>query len=222
MFRNRIEFEIFIFNNLHIRNMSKKSAKDKILEITKKLIEEKGYSNTNIRDITYLANVSVGTLYHHYKKGKIDLLKEIITKSAIEFSEEVNTKKFFVGKDIHNFSDGLMIYFSALIMNHRKYRQFLAAMESEVLSNITFYDKLKSDIRSKEIRQIETNLFLEPIKILLEMFPQKDLTIKGKEKQIHGVIDILMHRHIYDEYTFESDEYFLQVLNKIVLSFLKD
>ncbi|MFW9825747.1 MAG: TetR/AcrR family transcriptional regulator [Candidatus Thorarchaeota archaeon] len=202
--------------------MSKKSAKDKILEITKKLIEEKGYSNTNIRDITYLANVSVGTLYHHFKKGKIDLLKEIINKSTIEFSEELNTQKFFADKNIQNLSDGLLLYLSALIKNHRKNRQFLAAMESEVLSNINFYDELKSDIRSKETRQIETKLFLKPIKSLCEMFPQKDLTIKGKEKQIHGIVDILIHRHVYDEYTFESDEVFLKVLNKIVLSLLTD
>ncbi|NVM18830.1 MAG: TetR/AcrR family transcriptional regulator [Candidatus Lokiarchaeota archaeon] len=202
--------------------MSKKSAKDKILEITEKLIIEKGYSNTNIRDITYLANVSVGTLYHHFKKGKIDLLKEIITKSTIESTEKLNTNNFFAGKDINTFSDGLKMYFLAMIENHRENRQFIAAMESEVLSNINFYDKLKNDVRSKETRQIETNLFLKPIKILLENFPQEDLNIEQNGKQIHGIVDILIHRHVYDEYTFESDEYFLQVLNKIVFSLLKD
>lgn len=95
-------------------------------------------------------------------------------------------------------------------------------MEREVLSNINFYDKLKNDIRSKETRQIETNLFLKPIKTIFEKFPQEDLNIEGKEKQIHGIVDILIHRHIYDEYTFESDDYFFQVLNKIILCLLKD
>jgi len=202
--------------------MSKKSAKDKILEITKKLIEEKGYSNANIRDITYLANVSVGTLYHHFKKGKIDLLKEIIKNSTIEFSEKLNTQNFFADKDINNFSDGLKMYLLALIKNHRENRLFLAAMESEVLSNISFYDKLKNDIRSKEARHIETNHFIKPFKSILEKFPQEKVNLEGKEKQIHGIIDILIHRHIYDDYTFESDEYFLQVLIKIILSILND
>ena len=202
--------------------MSKKSAKDKILEIAKKLILEKGYSNTNIRDITYLANVSVGTLYHHFKKGKIDLLKEIIVKSTVEFSEDLNSQNFLADKEINNISDGLNTYLLALIENHRKNRLFLAAMESEVLSNISFYDKLKNDIRSKEARQIETNLFFKPIKTLLEKFPQEDLKFEGKEKHIHRIVDTLIHRHIYDEYTFESDEYFLQLLNKIILALSKD
>ena len=109
-----------------------------------------------------------------------------------------------------------------MIKNHRENRLFLAAMESEVLSNISFYDKLKNDIRSKEARQIETNHFIKPFKSILEKFPQEKVNLEGKEKQIHGVIDILIHRHIYDNYTFESDEYFLQVLIKIILSILKD
>ena len=42
------------------------------------------------------------------------------------------------------------------------------------------------------------------------------------KRQIHGVVDLLIHHHIYDAYTFETDENFLQILNKIVLSFLRD
>jgi AcrR family transcriptional regulator len=55
-----------------------KEAKiQRIISITKKLIEKNGYNNVSIRDIVKEAEVSIGLIYKYFPKGKIDILKQL-------------------------------------------------------------------------------------------------------------------------------------------------
>ncbi|MHA2005485.1 MAG: TetR/AcrR family transcriptional regulator, partial [Candidatus Thorarchaeota archaeon] len=60
--------------------MRKSKAKQGIVNTAEKLIKKKGYSSLNVTDIAYVAKVSVGTLYYHFPKGKVDILAEIMSQ----------------------------------------------------------------------------------------------------------------------------------------------
>lgn len=57
------------------------STKQKILEVSKKLFNEKGYQNVRMREISSQLNISVGNLTYHFNK-KEDILKELMKNVA--------------------------------------------------------------------------------------------------------------------------------------------
>lgn len=194
--------------------MKRSTAKEKILITARKMIEEKGYANTNINDVAHVADVSIGTLYYHFPKGKLSILPELTNITVTNFLENLKTEEFYKDPNISSFDEGLKAYFLAIINLHRKDRQFLAAMESEMLSNIDYYIQSMQGLE-QGLFEKEFNLFLKPIKTLIKQFPEEKLSIVGKEIQIHKLIDCLIHRHVYYQYTFGSDEEFSNTLIKI-------
>ena len=56
-----------------LKRAVKKGTKVKILDVTMKLFNERGYANTSINEVCRVAKVSKGALYHHFK-SKEDLL----------------------------------------------------------------------------------------------------------------------------------------------------
>ncbi|AOP34236.1 TetR family transcriptional regulator [Leptospira tipperaryensis] len=58
--------------------------KEKIIEAAYKLVKQRGYSETGIRDIVEVAEVSIGTFYAYYR-DKSDIALEIIRKYSEEF-----------------------------------------------------------------------------------------------------------------------------------------
>ena len=75
---------------------TKISVREKILEVAEELIEKKGYANVSARTIakntkiTGEKGISVGTLYHHYPRGKIDILQAI----GMKYSDILGMKEF--------------------------------------------------------------------------------------------------------------------------------
>ena len=50
------------------------AAKEKILAIAEELIEKEGYVNVSARAIAKKVGISVGTLYHHFPRGKMEIV----------------------------------------------------------------------------------------------------------------------------------------------------
>ncbi len=61
-----------------------KQTREKLLNASLKLIKEKGYNNTTVRDICAAANVSIGTFYSYFP-----------TKNDLFFSIYLDGDKFF-------------------------------------------------------------------------------------------------------------------------------
>ena len=72
------------------RQKQAQETKRRLYEAATALIQAKGFSDINIKDITDLAGVSKGTFYTHFK-SKEDLILYIFTRSD-EFFEEVYGK----------------------------------------------------------------------------------------------------------------------------------
>jgi AcrR family transcriptional regulator len=202
--------------------MRKSAAKRRILEVSDKLIREKGYAALNVNEIAYQAKVSIGTLYYHFPEGKSSILLEtranMVDKFTADFEKELEKAEYLeASKD---FKDGLGKYLFILLRLHRKDRQFLLAMESEILTNMETYLEAIKNADLDDLFVEEINASLHPIKELMERFPQERVSIEGKEKQVHKVIDTLIHRHVYFGYNFGTDEEFIDMLAKIVYTLL--
>jgi AcrR family transcriptional regulator len=202
--------------------MRKSAAKRRILEVADKLIREKGYATLNVNEIAYQAKVSIGTLYYHFPKGKSSILLEtranMVDKFTADFEKELKKEEYLeASKD---FEEGLRKFLFILLRLHRKDRQFLLAMESEILTNMeTYLEAIKNaDLDALFVEEI--NAALHPVKELMKRFPKESVSVEGKEKQVYKVIDTLIHRHIYFGYNFGTDEEFIDMLTKIVYTLL--
>ncbi len=80
------------------------NRKEEILKITRKLIQEKGLSNTSTNDIADAVGISRGTLYYHFKT-KEEIINELVhfitnqifykAKNEAQNGEKDIIKKFF-------------------------------------------------------------------------------------------------------------------------------
>ncbi len=202
--------------------MKKQGARDLIIQTINKLVDKKGYANTSIIEIAKQANISVGTLYYHFPKGKIDILIALTNKVAQDFKEEGKKLGYREGMDFSTVNEALIYYLSLIIKLHKKYRLTMAAWESEVLSNLDYYLKLRDEMDSMEEIAYERNLFMNEIKKLIKKFPSENLSLKGKEKQLYIITQAIIHKYTYDNYGFDSDEEFIKILSRITLTILRD
>ena len=61
------------------RNKEKKI--NEILDATVRLSQERGPNNFSINDIPQVANVSIGTVYRYFPKGKEDILRQLLLRN---------------------------------------------------------------------------------------------------------------------------------------------
>jgi AcrR family transcriptional regulator len=202
--------------------MKKQGARDLIIQTANKLVGKNGYANTNIIEIAKKADISVGTLYYHFPKGKIDILLALTREISQDFKEEAKLLGFREGLDFSTIKEAMKYYLSLIIKLHKKYRLTLAAWESEILSNLDYYLKLRDIIELKKELPDEMNLFINEMKQLIKKFPEENLSLEGKEKQLYVITQAIIHKYAYDNYGFSSDEELLKFLLKIVISILKE
>ncbi len=202
--------------------MKKYGARELILQVAKKLIDKNGYGNTNIIDIAKQGNVSVGTLYYHFPRGKIDILLSLIKEIAQDFKEEALRFGFTGGIDFSTIKEALTNYLSLIIKLHKKYRLTLAGWESEILSHLDYYIKLRKEMDIEKEIPDEMNLFIREMKNLIKKFPDENLSIEGREKQLYIITQAIIHKYSYDSYGFNSDEELTNILSKIILTILRD
>ena len=202
--------------------MKKHGARELILQVAKKLVDKNGYGNTNIIDIAKQANISVGTLYYHFPRGKIDILLALTREIAQDFKEEAKKLGFGKGMDFSTVKEALIYYLSLIIKLHKKYRLTLAGWESEILSNLDYYVKLRKEMDLEKNIPDEMNLFIIEMKELIKKFPDENLSIEGKERQLYIITQAIIHKYTYDNYGFNSDEELISILSKIILTILRD
>ncbi|MFW9827267.1 MAG: TetR/AcrR family transcriptional regulator [Candidatus Thorarchaeota archaeon] len=201
--------------------MKKGQAREKIIETAKLKFTEKGFANTFVNDIASEAGVSIGTLYYHFPQGKLSIYREIGKKNIETLDKKLKIKGFSIDLEFDTFSDGLKALIVALVKIHNDEREFILAVEAELLSKLDNFLKLKKEILSEEQIKMQTDVFLKPFRNLIKKFPNEGLSLKGKEKQFHKVLDILMHRNAYIKDTFGTEEEFVKILTTISIALLK-
>ncbi len=201
--------------------MRESKAKKKILQVADERFKQVGYANLNVNEIAHQAEVSIGTLYYHFPEGKISILMEIRRRMADEykkrFSEKLNTERL---DEAASFNEGLKWLLEILIGIHREERLVLAAMDSEVLSNLASYDQVAESIVVEDLMESDARPVVEVLEALLSSHPEEGFTIDGREARVNKVVDVLIHRFVYVESMFGSEREFIDMMVKIVRALL--
>lgn len=201
--------------------MRESKAKKSILRVADEMFSRVGYASLNINEIAHESGVSIGTLYYHFPKGKISILMEIreqIAENYVRRFEERLTQEHL--QATVSLNEGLELLLKTLIEIHREERLVLAAMDSEVLSNLTAYDRVAESIEVEEMMRSDAEPVTRVLGTLLEMDPEEGLSLDGKEAKVNKVIDVLVHRFVYVEATFGSEREFIDMMIKIVRALL--
>lgn len=97
-------------NKMTNRQLAALETKRKLLETTKKLVYEKGLTNTSVEEITKLSGVSNGTFYTYFKR-KEDIIFALSKEIFSEIAEQAQNNN---GTFLQRLSD-YMVNFSAHI-----------------------------------------------------------------------------------------------------------
>jgi AcrR family transcriptional regulator len=201
--------------------MKRGTAKEKIIEIAVTMFKEKGFGYTYVNEIASKAGVSIGTLYYHFPQGKFSILRELGKVSISDYTAKLRKYGYSLEYDYDTLTDALKNLILALVKMHSEERDFILALQTEFLSKLDEYLKIKDQFVTREQLKKQTELFLKPFRELLKKFPEEALVLEGKEIQIFKVVDILIHRHTFVDDTFGTEEDFVKMMTQIVLALLK-
>jgi hypothetical protein len=123
-------------------------------------------------------------------------------------------------QSVESFDAGLEFFLKNLIEIHREQRLILAAVDSKVLSNLIAYDKVAESVDVKALMESDARQVMGILQALIDMYPEEGLTLKGKEVMVNKVIDVLLHRFVYVESTFGSEEEFIDAMKKMIRALL--
>jgi len=188
-----------------------KSAKiNKILNVTQKMIEEKGYFATTTNHIAQKVGVSIGLVYKYFPRGKADIVRAISQKEY----EKIMDKNLILGLKPKDFPNLVKKIMTEYILQHRKNKQLISAMEVVFLSNKNHPEKYTEFI----------DPFINPILIKIKnIFKEKEKSINKFDQKIKillGLIDSIVHRHVIYTEIFESDEKLVDFLTDFILHFI--
>ncbi|HUS78844.1 MAG TPA: helix-turn-helix domain-containing protein [Patescibacteria group bacterium] len=202
--------------------MRESKAKKRILEVADRMFREVGYANLNVNEIAREAEVSVGTLYYHFPDGKISILMEIRTQIAERYIKRAKERLDpTLLQETGSLEEGLGLLLETLIELHRGERFVLAAMESEVLSNLAAYDKVAESVEVGELVESDSKPVTEALGALLTRHPGVGLTVEGRGARVNRVIDVLIHKFVYAEATFGTQNEFIEMMIRIIKAMLQ-
>ena len=178
------------------------SAREKALIVAEELIESKGYANVSARAIAKQADISVGTLYHHFPNGKVDILEAIGKK----YSDILGMTEFL--KDPN--ADPTNWLRKQLKVSQQK-RAFITAVELEGHAHADEFAALFG-ARIKRDRMAHQ---------MMEKLAGKELS-KKKSFNMILVLKTLIRRHVVFGNIFGSNNDFIELLLKIAHSMAVD
>ena len=201
--------------------MRESKAKKRILETADGMFNRVGYANLNVNEIAHEAKVSIGTLYYHFPEGKTSILMEVRRQRAElyerNFAEKFDSESL---RSVASLNEGLEYLLKNLIEIHREERLVLAAMDSEVLSNLISYDQVAESVEVKDLMESDARQVTGVLQTLMEMYPEEGLSVEGRGALVNKVIDVLIHRFVYVESTFGSEGEFVDALIRMIRALL--
>jgi AcrR family transcriptional regulator len=184
-------------------------TKEKVLVVAEELIENDGYVNVSARTIAKEAGISVGTLYHHFPRGKM----EIVIAIGEKYSEILGMSDFL---DDPN-ADPKIWLRKNLELNQKKIA-FITAMEIEAMSRP---DEVQALIIENIEKRKETKKSLIQAYKMMEKFAGKKISTE-KAKLMQKVLKAIMRRHIIFGNLFGSNDEFINLFLKIARAVAED
>ncbi|MHA2003630.1 MAG: TetR/AcrR family transcriptional regulator [Candidatus Thorarchaeota archaeon] len=203
--------------------MRKSKAKQDIVNTAEKLVKKKGYSSLNVTDIAYVAKVSVGTLYYHFPKGKIDILAEIMSQKVEGFVEEFNQEAGMekVLEKGMSLDDTIRWFFRKVIELRRPDRHFLSAIQSEMLENPDEYMEFVKKYQDTDGLQQAMGVLSEALMKAAKPEGGGLERVMERQEKIQRVVGLLMGYQIIFPGYFGEDEEFIDLALRIFYEILR-
>ena len=144
-------------------------TKKKIIEITKKLLEEKGFDNVTVRDICREADISVSMLNYHFgSKDNLYLrLLSTLSDKILECLDFYYPELKEKAKTVHDLSYILILVESLLVDNDfmKTYRKMhcqpyiIEQIKAGIRKNLVIYHNLSGSNPSEQLLEIYSNAF---------------------------------------------------------------
>lgn len=148
-------------------------TKNRIIDITKKLLEEKGFDNVTVRDICREANVSVSMLNYHFgsKDNLYHILLGILSDKIMESLDLYYPELKEKSKTVHDLSYILILIESLLVDNDfmKTYRKMhcqpytIEQIKAGIRKNLVIYHKHSGSNPSEQLLEIYSNAFAAAI-----------------------------------------------------------
>jgi len=178
-----------------------------IIQTTAALIREKGYSGFSVDEIPDRANLSIGTVYRYFPKGKSDILNEILNRNAKTLLELITQEEISEGT-FREFWNNIIM---AVLRGHREGVFILAGPDYSLLSNLQYAEIVElvySNFLQKlvgQTRRIETFTSLTKREFI------------SKFRIAFRIVSMLVRHHVYFTEEFKTDESLVKYLTKVCL-----
>ncbi|WP_338232862.1 TetR/AcrR family transcriptional regulator [Companilactobacillus muriivasis] len=166
--------------------------KEKILEVAQDLFVKKGFEATTTREISRSVDISDGSLYYYFPKGKKQIL-DLIVQKGMDYREHFVHEIHLDINDLAGFEkliDSIYEGICELFSNEEGYRSFMITIrERAILSND----------QSKWISQILDRL---KSSLVISVKSIQDKTKIANEEEIGSLVDTvvsILQRSIYEE-----------------------
>ena len=172
---------------------------------------EKEYSRISIRDIRDKANVALGTIYHHFPEGKPAILRNLI----IFYANEVLNIEFDLQSGQILNQGFFEKFITNLVENTRRDRIYYLALTQAAISDPEFYKSL-TNVTQEYYQKIVENL--RENNPSFQTIPEDELL--KVFLLISHTCNAYIHRHVFIEPIFDSDEELIRFLTKLINYFI--
>lgn len=193
-----------------VRN--KEETIKKIYEAFFKLVLEEGFHKASTNKIAKEAEISIGTLYHHFPEGKKEIIRKYFDKS-VEITFDIEEFKKFNMSDMTNIFRGFVLN---VLRNHRENKAYNIAFRSAILSDINL-----SKSHKERVIEISTTLAVN-LQESSDFFKSID-----KKRLIHtftlvyNIVNAMVYHHIVFMDLFQKDEDFIDYLSNLLTFTIK-
>ncbi|MFW9785169.1 MAG: TetR/AcrR family transcriptional regulator [Candidatus Heimdallarchaeota archaeon] len=176
---------------------NKEKTVNKIYDKFFKLVLEEGYHKASTNKIAKKANISIGTLYHHFPEGKKDIIRKYF-ENSVETSVELSAFEKF---DMSNIASVFRGFVSNVLKNHRKNKAYQMAFRSALLS-----DKTLSQAHRERVIAISTDL-VDKLQETSDFFKsiEKPRLIRSIVF-VYNIVNAIIYHHLVFMDLFEKDD----------------
>jgi AcrR family transcriptional regulator len=192
---------------VHTRSIVRdKDEKIKLIyESFARLVRKEGYEKVNTRRIAKDADISIGIIYHYFPEGKPEIAAGFWEESLNVMMDPISVLK---GSD-KDIKREIRLH----IENHRKNEALYRAFDQAVLEKQDLFEGLKQS-RAKLI-ETKIRAYFTEINSLTQLSE-----LAEKYLRVYGLVDALVHRHLFQAHFAKSDEELVNILSDLSLRIL--
>ena len=197
-------------NKKFVRNKQEKI--DLIYDTFFKLVLEQGYHKTSTNHIAESAEISIGTIYKYFPRGKEDIIRKYFEESM---------EAFFLSHDLSkmaddNIGDFLNDFLLDLFRNHKENVGYHLAFRSTIQS-----DKKLSDTH-KEKTIYFFNQLVRKLRNLNDSFKQfSEKRLVDTFVFMYNLVNAILYHHLSVMEFFDTDDEFVDYLSNLAAFSLK-